>query len=48
MEQEFFNDWTRFSLGLKSISLNVRRIRKLSIQNEDNVVLNENSDIGKP
>ena len=41
-------DKTRFSLGLDSISLNVRRIRKLSIQNENNVVLNENSVEGKP
>ena len=36
------------SLGLDSISLNVQRTWKLSIQNENNVVLNENSVEGKP
>ena len=41
-------DQTRLSLGLDSISLNVQRTRKLSIQDEKNVVLNENSVEGKP
>ena len=41
-------DCTRLSLGLDSISLNVQRTLKLSIQNENNVVLNENSVGGKP
>ena len=36
-------DWTRLGLWLDSISLNVRRSWKLSIQYENNVVLNENS-----
>ena len=41
-------DYTRFVLGLDSISLNVRRTWKLSIQNENNFVLKENSAEGKP
>ena len=41
-------DQTRLSLGLDSISLNVQRTLKLSIQNEKNVVLNEKSVEGKP
>ena len=41
-------DYTRLVLGLDSISLNVRRTWKLSIQNEKNVVLNENSVEVKP
>ena len=36
-------DYTRLSLGLDSISFNVQRTQKLSVQNENNVVLNENS-----
>ena len=41
-------DYTRLSLGLASISLNVQRTWKLSIRDENNVVLNENSVEGKP
>ena len=41
-------DYTIFGLGIYSISLNVRRTWKLSIQNENNVVLNENSVEVKP
>ena len=40
-------DLTRLSLGRDSISLNVQRTWKLSIQNENSVVLNENSTEGK-
>ena len=41
-------DYTRLSLGLDAISLNVERTWKLSIQNEKDFVLNENSVEGKP
>ena len=41
-------EWTRLSLGLASIILNVRRTWKLSVQNENNVVLIENSVERKP
>ena len=41
-------DYTRLSLLLDSISLNVRRTWKLSIRDENNVVMNENSVEGKP
>ena len=40
-------DYTRLSLGLDSISLNVQRTLKLSIRDENNVVLNENSVEGE-
>ena len=42
------NYYTILSLVLDSISLNVRRTCKLSIQNENNVFLNGNSVEGKP
>ena len=41
-------DYTRLSLGLYSISLNVQRTQKLSIKNDFFFVLNENSIEGKP
>ena len=41
-------DYTRLSLWLDSISLNVLRTWKLSMQDEKNVVLNENSVEVKP
>ena len=41
-------EYTRLSLGLDSISFNVRRTRKMSIQNENYFVLNENSVEEKP
>ena len=41
-------DYNWLSLGIDSISLNVRRTWKLSIRDENNVVLNENSVEGKP
>ena len=41
-------DLKRLSLGLDLIILNVQITWKLSIRDENNVVLNENSFVGKP
>ena len=41
-------DQTRLGLGLDSINLNVQRTLKLSIRDENNVFLNENSVEVKP